>query len=637
MKDMNRMVNLLLRIGACLASSILPTAAARPAAGEPRPNILWLTCEDIGPHLGCYGDRTATTPNLDALASRGLRYRRAWSTAPVCAPARTTLITGRYPSSLGAEHMRSLVPLPAGARMFPQWLREAGYYCSNNSKEDYNVGKSGQVWDESSAKAHWSRRKPGQPFFAVFNYTESHESQLRQPAHRYVHDPARIEVPPYMPDTPEVRDGWTQYHDQISVVDARVGRALRELEEAGLADSTIVFFYGDHGSGMPRNKRSACDSGLRVPLIVSFPPRWRHLAPEGYAEGGESTRLVGFVDLAPTVLSLAGIRPPSDLPGLAFAGSHARRGPEFLFGLRGRMDERYDLVRSVTDGRYVYVRNYLPHRPHGQHNAYMFLTPATAAWKRLFDAGGLPAVQRAFWEPKSPEELYDLQTDPFETRNLAGDPALAKELQRFRRAHRRHELDIGDVDLVPEAEMLRRAGTGAPGDLGRTSRGKGIALRRVLDAAERAADRDAGSIPVLRELTRDEEAAVRWWAATGLLIRGADAVRSGRAELRTLLEGDPSPSVRIAAAEALGTWGEDGDIDAAVNLLLAAADARRSDFFDAVAALNAIDGIPDRFVGHQTALESLPRQLPGVEPRVKDHLDRLLESILARTRAEASR
>ena len=294
-----------------------------------------------------------------------------------------------YPTSTGGEHMRSLVPYPAGMAMFPQLLREAGYYCTNNAKEDYNLAKPGRVWDESSRKAHWKGRRPGQPFFAVFNSEKSHESQIRTRPHTLRHDPAKVRVPAYHPDTPEVRHDWAQYYDGVSDADADAGLRLAELERDGLADDTIVFYFADHGSGMPRNKRWPYNSGLHVPLVVSIPEKWRHLAPEGYTPGGRSDRLVSFVDFAPTVLSLAGLRPPAWMQGHAFLGEFAAPPQPFLFGFRGRMDERYDLVRSATDGRYVYVRNYMPHLIYGQHIDYMFQTPTTQVWKRLHDEGKL--------------------------------------------------------------------------------------------------------------------------------------------------------------------------------------------------------------------------------------------------------
>src|SRR4051812_3363488 len=261
----------------------LPLACA--AQEQARPNILWITCEDIGPQLRCYGDEYAVTPNLDALAARGVRYSHAWSNAPVCAPARTAIISGMYPPSTGSENMRSMVNLPAEARMYPCYLRDAGYYCTNNAKEDYNLEHTGKVWDESSPNAHWRNRKPGQPFFAVFNNLGTHESQIRKRPHTLVGDPAKVRVPAYQPDTPEVRHDWTQYYDNIQAMDTHSGTILKQLEEDGLADSTIVFFYGDHGAGMPRSKRWPYNSGLQVPLIVYVPPRFRQLAPAGYAPG----------------------------------------------------------------------------------------------------------------------------------------------------------------------------------------------------------------------------------------------------------------------------------------------------------------------------------------------------------------
>ena len=263
------------RIAFCAALLLFRVSAAESS----RPNILWITSEDHGPEMGCYGDKLATTPNVDALAAKGLLYTRAWSTAPVCAPARTALISGMYPSANGSEHMRSLVPMPRGTKMFPQLLREAGYYCSNRSKEDYNLEKPGKVWDESSNKGHWRNRREGQPFFAVFNSTKSHESQMRIRPHTPIHEPAKVRVPAYHPDTPEVRRDWAQYYDKVTEADADAGRVLAQLEADGLAGNTIVFYFGDHGSGMPRSKRWPYNSGLHVPLVVYIPEQFKHLRP----------------------------------------------------------------------------------------------------------------------------------------------------------------------------------------------------------------------------------------------------------------------------------------------------------------------------------------------------------------------
>ena len=259
------------------------------------PNILWLTSEDNGPHLGCYGDKYADTPNLDDLAAKGMIYTRAISNAPVCAPARTTIISGMYPTSTGAEHMRSMTQLPKEFKMYPVYLRELGYFCTNNSKEDYNLAKDGQVWNEGGRKATWTNRPDkNQPFFAIHNFTVSHESQIHKRPHQQIHDPAKVRVPAYHPDTPEVRQDWAQYYDKLTEMDKMVGDKLKLLEEQGLADDTIIFYYGDHGSGMPRSKRWPYFSGINVPLIVHVHEKWKHLASSDYKVGGNQTGGLGL-------------------------------------------------------------------------------------------------------------------------------------------------------------------------------------------------------------------------------------------------------------------------------------------------------------------------------------------------------
>ncbi|MEW6159037.1 MAG: sulfatase, partial [Verrucomicrobiota bacterium] len=422
-------------------------------AAEPmQPNILWLTSEDHGPQMGCYGDRFATTPNVDRLAAKGMIYTRVWSCAPVCAPSRTTLISGLYAHSTGSEHMRSHVAFPAGKKMFPQYLREAGYYCSNNAKEDYNLNQPGKVWDESSNTAHWRNRSSGQPFFAVFNSTKSHESKIRVRPHKLIHDPERVRVPAYHPDTSEVRRDWAQYYDQVSAADADAGKILEQLEADGLAEETIVFYFSDHGSGMPRSKRWPYDSGLHVPLVIYIPEKFKELRPADYKPGARSDRLVSFVDFAPTVLSLAGVKPPSWMQGGAFLGKFIAPAPSFLHGFRGRMDERFDCVRSVTEGRYVYVRHYMPHLIYGQHLDYMWQTQTTRVWEKLFEEGKLNAAQERFWKAKPPEELYDLELDPDEVHNLAESPAHQEIKKRLRQAQQTEARAIIDLGFVPEGE-----------------------------------------------------------------------------------------------------------------------------------------------------------------------------------------
>ena len=596
------------------------------AAETLAPNILWLSSEDHGPHMGCYGDRYATTPHVDRLAARGMIYSHCWSNAPVCAPARTTIISGMYPPSTGAEHMRSLVAYPQGKKMFPQLLRAAGYYCTNNAKEDYNLAQPGQVWDVSSNKAHWRNRKPGQPFFAVFNSLKSHESKIRTRPHQELHDPARVRVPAYHPDTPEVRKDWAQYYDIITEADTDAGARLKELADAGLADDTIVFYWADHGSGMPRSKRWPCDSGLHVPLVVYIPAKFKHLAPPEYKPGGKSDRLVSFVDFAPTMLSLAEIKPPDWLQGHAFMGRHSAEPQPFIYGFRGRMDERYDLVRSVTDGRFVYVRNYMPHKIYGQHIEYMFQTPTTRVWKQLHDAGKLNAVQDAFWNTKPAEELYDLQNDPDEVMNLAGKPEHEESLKKLRRAQQALALKIRDVGFLPEGELHSRSEGSTPYDIGRDDRQ--YPMRRVFDMAELASLMRPEALPALRKGLRDDDSAVRYWAALGLLMQGKKGADAAADELRDALT-DSSLNVRIVAAEALAQYGNDADSKRCLTVLVALADAEQTPFFEALAALNALDALGSKTAPVADAIKKLPKKAKAPDARYAPYVPRLTEDLAA--------
>ena len=624
-------------VGGLLLVALAPIAA-QPQADLPPPNILWVSSEDNGPHLGAYGDDYATTPNLDALAARGLIYCNVWSTVPVCAPARTTIISGLYPASTGAQHMRSQSRLPEGFRFFPQYLREAGYYVTNNSKEDYNLekpGGQGSVWHESSREAHWRNRPEGTPFFAVFNFTVTHESQIRRRPHTQVHDPAGVRVPAYHPDTPEVRQDWAQYYDKLTEMDALVGERLAEIEAAGLADDTIVFYWGDHGPGLPRGKRAALQTGLHVPLIVSIPGKYRHLAPAEYEPGGYTDRLVGFIDFAPTMLSLAGLEPPAHFQGRAFLGAHEAEPNEVIFGFSDRMDERYDLVRSVRDKRYLYARNFLVDRPYGQRLSYQMETPTTRVWLRLFQEGKLNEAQARFWQEKPSEELYDLENDPDLVNNLAASPDHEVERERLASRLRRQLLTIRDLSFLPEGEMHRRAT--AMGTSPWTYGQGGYQVERVLAAAELTSDRSAWddiAIDRLKRFLVDPDSAVRAWAAIGLRARGEAAVQASLAELRAALR-DASAPVRIHAAEALGRFGEESDREPAIELLLASASIAGNDFFDALLALNALDYLPPEVLGGEGAqaeawrerLAALPSELDGLDRRFRNYVPRLLEAI----------
>jgi uncharacterized sulfatase len=582
--------------------------------------------------MGCYGDALARTPNVDALAAKGMLFNRVWSVAPVCAPARTSIITGVYPSSTGGLHMRSMVSLPKEMKMYPQFLRDVGYYCTNNSKTDYNLREPGKVWDECSGNAHWKKRADGQPFFAIFNSTKSHESQIRTRPHQQITDPSKIRVPAYHPDTPEVREDWAQYYDKVSEVDADAGKMLNEIELAGLAADTIIFYYADHGSGMPRSKRWPCNSGLQVPMVVFFPEKWKHLAPKEYTTGGKSDRLVSFVDLAPTLLSIVGVKPPEWMQGHAFAGPHQSEAQPFIHGERGRMDERMDLVRSTTDGRYVYLRNYFPHVSQAQRVAYQFQTPTTRVWYQLFSEGKTNDAQSIFWRvPKAPEELYDLQTDRDEVKNLANSTEHRAVLEKLRNAQREHLLKVKDICFLPESELHARSAGSTPYEVAHDP--AKFPFAKILDAADLASNLDPAAVPKLTELMSDAESAVRWWATLGLLMRGGEAVTKNVSLLEKAL-GDTLPAVRIAAAQALGTFGDDAALGKALSTLGELAPPEKNGVLVSMSALSAIEALGPKAAPLHPAIIAMKQNGPSPDGRYNEYVPRLMANIVPGTKPE---
>lgn len=460
---MSRRSTLFALIAVGVATALIAPTWAK-AAEDTRPNILWLVAEDMSPDMACYGDPYAITPNLDRLAAQGVRYTRAFSVSGVCAPSRSAIITGMYPTTIGSHHMRSSAVPPAYVKCFTEYLRAAGYYCTNNAKTDYNFGSVNAAplgaWDESSYRAHWRGRAEGQPFFAVFNLGVTHESQIRVPDETFQtrikdlrpedrHDPAKANIPPYYPDTPVVRNDWARYHDLITAMDLQVAGFLAQLEEDGLAGNTIVFFYGDHGRGLPRAKRWVYDSGILFPLII----RWPGTLEPNTVDG----QLVSFIDFGPTLLSIAGVNPPAYMQGRAFLGQYTAPEPQYIFAARDRMDETYDIIRAVRDRRYKYIRNFQPEKTYAQHIDYMDEMPTMKEWRRLAAEGKLKGPQKLFFAPTKPvEELYDTDADPHEINNLASDPKLDSVRSKMSAILEQWMKDTGDLGLLPEPELLER-------------------------------------------------------------------------------------------------------------------------------------------------------------------------------------
>lgn len=434
-------------------------AAASPAAAQPRPNIVLIGAEDISPSLGCYADPDAITPNLDRLAAQGARFTRAFTHAPVCAPSRSGLITGVYPTTLGTHHMRSkLARTPA---LFVDFLKKAGYFVAWPGKTDFNFDlpkawvDTTQDWTKTPAVLPTDR-----PWFAYVNYVVTHESQVRATPEQYARNVARltpeqrrdrskVALPPYFPDTPAVRECVGKYHDNITALDYLVGDVLKLLDDKGWSRNTLVVFFGDHGWGLPRGKRWCYDSGTRVPLLV----RWPGVVPPASVRDD----LTCFLDLAPTFLSVAGAAVPAHMQGRVFLGPRTGPVPEYVFSARDRMDETYDRIRAVRGNRFRYVRNFHPELPYAQYLNYLDEMPVMQDWRRLAFAGRLNPTQMLFFaRTKPPEELYDTAADPHEVRNLAADAAHGETLRTMRGALDKWIVDTKDLGGTPERELIAK-------------------------------------------------------------------------------------------------------------------------------------------------------------------------------------
>jgi N-sulfoglucosamine sulfohydrolase len=541
---------------------LLITFSCRQPSGSflSHPNILWITSEDMNPFLGAYGDSLARTPNLDKLAGEGVLYRNAFATAPVCSPSRSCIITGVYATSLGTQHLRSEITIPEQIRGFPKYLREAGYYCTNNVKEDYNFTDT-TIWDESSATAHWRNRAEGQPFFSVFNFETTHQSQIFGSDSAFYEkygrlleesercDPATVPVPPYHFDSPTVRKLWARYYDLVTLMDRQAGEILQQLEDDGLADNTIVFYYSDHGTGMPRSKRALYDSGLKVPLIIKAPPAWQEEL--GLPAGTESEELVSFVDFAPTILNLAGIDIPDYMQGTSFLGP-GKQTQEYVYGHADRVDEAYEIARTVRTKQYRYIRNYLPQLPLIQDNFFTDQSEIMQELRRLKAQGNFTPAQAAMWQPtRPPEELYDVREDPFEVNNLADQAEYREVLLELREAQKQWALRTYDSGLLHESDMHALAENSTIYEAIRQP--EKFPIERILGITDQMLEPDweaASALPLLD----DDNRAVRYWAAMLLHIRGWNDPAISAA----LTDGlqDPAGSVRLTAAQALCSRGD---------------------------------------------------------------------------------
>jgi len=425
-------------------------------------NILWLVTEDMGQYLPSFGDNTVLTPNLNRLAAEGIKYPNVFSPSGVCAPSRAAISTGMYPSSIGANHMRTTsytevtglpkyeaIP-PPEVKMFSELLRKQGYYCTNNAKNDYQFKAPVTSWDQNGKKAHWKNRAQGQPFFSIFNFNVTHESGLFEPYERAIAIPENIEfsIPPYLPDTRTVRrDLWKMYNN-IALMDQQIGKVLKELEEGGLLENTIVFFYSDHGGPLPRQKRLVYDSGLKVPMIIRFPNKIN--------AGTQDDQLISFVDFAPTVLALSGQVPPNYLQGQTFIEKKQIKR-KYIHAASDRFDGFTDVIRAVRDRRFKYIRNYRTEQGYYLPVSYREQIPTMKELIKLRDEGSLNEVQSQWFREKKPkEELFDCLKDPHEINNLANQTKYQNKLIELRSEMDRWLNEIDDQPNLPERELINQ-------------------------------------------------------------------------------------------------------------------------------------------------------------------------------------
>ncbi len=515
-----------------------------------KPNILWLSCEDISLYLSMYGDSTVPTPNLDRLASEGIVFENAFTVHGVCSPSRNSIITGMYPTSQGANLMRTWgKKFPDSIKCLPHYFQLEGYYCTNNEKTDYNFTEPAMqsIWDECSHSAHYRYRKKGQPFFAVFNDGVTHESQMWTIKwHMYKVYKEDVPLPPYYPDNPVVREDVAQNYSNVIDMDHHVGAMLRQLEKDGLMDSTIIVFWSDHGGPLPRQKREIDENGTHVPMIIRLPNKqWAGTRFKG---------LVSLIDLGPTMLSICGMDIPKNMQGQAFMGKDFEPR-KYIYTARDRIGSFYDLCRGVRDERYFYIRDYMPSTSGTPRSAYRMQMAMMQELSKLHKTGKLnnEPLEQWFKEKQPVELLYDCKNDPYQINNLADDPAYKDTLQRLRKAHKKWMIETKDAGLIPEPRLFRMQET----------HGKTIyEIARLHDypfeflryVAALPWKKGKASSQELCNALKDTLPSIRYWAATGLGELGDDALAFKEKLIETL--DDSAPSVRMAAAYALYQMGD---------------------------------------------------------------------------------
>ena len=532
------------------------------APQAPRPNIVWLVSEDNSVHyLKLFSEHGAETPHIAAMAKHGLTFNHAFSNAPVCSVARTTLATGCYAPRIGTQfHRRAVeVPMPDGLKMFPEYLNQAGYYTANNNKTDYNATAGKDVWNESSKRATWRNRKADQPFFYMQSFPVCHESSLhftakQMASEKTAHNPDDVLVAPYHPATPTFRYTYARYLDRMKQMDGQVGAVVEELTKDGLLEDTFIFYFGDHGGVLPRGKGYSYESGLHVPLIVRVPENWQHLIDR--EPGSHVNGFVNFVDFGPTVLNLAGVKVPAQVDGNPFLGPGVKReevdARDEAFGYADRFDEKYDFVRTLRKRRFKYIRNFQPFNFDGLQNNYRYNMLAYQEWRTLYESGQLNAMQSQFFEARPAEQLFDIESDPYETQNLANDPKFADTLLDLRERLTNRVKNMPDLSLSPESVLAAEAFQN-PVKFGQKHKTQ---IAKLVDVANLSLQPISDARQAIESALESDDDMTRYWGLIVCSSHGA-AAREFVPAAKMIAADDSNGLVRVRAAEFLGLIGEE--------------------------------------------------------------------------------
>ncbi|MEZ5106890.1 MAG: sulfatase [Draconibacterium sp.] len=505
-----------------------------------KPNILWITIEDTSPQfIGCYGNKDAKTPVIDKLAEEGVRFTNAFSTGTVCSPSRTAIITGVKVYETGTGNHRSKYPIPEFIKGFPFYLQKQGYYCTNNVKTDYNVKDENdfikEAWNESSNKTGWWDRKPGQPFFSVFNFIDSHQSRTMTETYNWYKENVlkqlppeeqtgenEFEMPPFYRDSPEMRKQFARVYNSIKLTDNKIGKLLEKLKDDNLTDSTIIFFYADHGEGMPRGKTNGINYGYRVPFVIWFPEMYKHLSPWG-TNGVVSDELVDFTDLAPTLISLAGGEIPNHLKGRPFLSKKRKAPVDHLNISSDRSDNGIDMIRTVTDGKFVYSRNFMPFIPEARYIRYMEIGEIKQQMRKDLAEGNLNPLQKSLFENRPPEFLYNIENDIWETRNLAKDPDSQNILNKMRNQLKEEVLNSRDIMFLPEFEVALLSDTTTAYEFRRNQ--ENYPLEDIYEVASLSGFRGKEVTAKQVQALESQDKIIRYWAILGLRSQSAENLK----------------------------------------------------------------------------------------------------------------